>query len=255
MTGQGRASIADRVKELRRQMGVNQAEFGGFFGVDQSIVSKWEKGSELPGSKQLIRLGNFARERSDKELFWESAALDLDAFDQLADWRAKVRRTLGNIANDNIYVPLLETTSGGVPFPAGLIPASARLSVRSHRLRSSGKSFSIGNLVYDQPDWPTAGDVLLLDTNTTDLRNIPDHEFIAVRIQAANGKSFHDYAGTLLKVREAEHTQYRLWKQSDSIYLGLSLDGHGPIKLPGLDSRVLGSVLAWVKRRVEREKE
>lgn len=42
------SSIARRVRELRAKLGLNQIAFAKRFGVTQSTVSKWERGSQRP---------------------------------------------------------------------------------------------------------------------------------------------------------------------------------------------------------------
>lgn len=36
------------VKQIRRRLGLTQAQFGDLVGVDQSTVSNWEKGETTP---------------------------------------------------------------------------------------------------------------------------------------------------------------------------------------------------------------
>lgn len=44
-----KATTSERVKALRRQLGLTQAEFGALAGVTKGAVSLWEKGYNAPG--------------------------------------------------------------------------------------------------------------------------------------------------------------------------------------------------------------
>lgn len=50
--------MKDRIKELRKSLGMNQAEFGSKIGISNTAVSKWEKGENtIPESaiKSIVR--------------------------------------------------------------------------------------------------------------------------------------------------------------------------------------------------------
>lgn len=46
-------NLGSRISRVRRHLGETQAEFGERFGVDQSTVSKWESGKQVPESGHL----------------------------------------------------------------------------------------------------------------------------------------------------------------------------------------------------------
>lgn len=64
------SNVSRRVFELRKSLGMNQAAFGRLVGVDQSTVSKWESGRQLPDGTQLIKLAELAKQ-SPREFLGE----------------------------------------------------------------------------------------------------------------------------------------------------------------------------------------
>lgn len=56
-----KTSIADRIKRLRKDLGLNQTEFAARLGGgDQSLISKWERGEQLPNAEHSARLASMA---------------------------------------------------------------------------------------------------------------------------------------------------------------------------------------------------
>ena len=55
-----RPEWALRIWELRRQLGLNQAEFGHKFQSSAMAVSRWERGAQEPPSHSYIEIGNLA---------------------------------------------------------------------------------------------------------------------------------------------------------------------------------------------------
>ncbi len=45
--------FAERLKEVRGESGLNQQEFAALCRVQQSCVSKWERGTTLPDAEML----------------------------------------------------------------------------------------------------------------------------------------------------------------------------------------------------------
>jgi transcriptional regulator with XRE-family HTH domain len=250
MSDKDRASlIAARIKGVRDDMALNQTGFAALFEVDQSIISKWERGSEMPTVKHFIRLGNLSREYSDKKIFWEQAGIELAALDQFADQRT---RSKGASASEFRQVPSLDPKAKEViQFDSRLLDNPA--STRAMRISSSRESFKIGDIRYDPPTWPTASNVLLIDPGQSDLRKIAKGELIAVRIKSPDGKRYHDYVGNSLPSFQGDGTSYWLdLPAGDRVYIGRSVGSlpseQGPVKLAGLDSVVHGTVVAWIKK-------
>ncbi|EGQ3102779.1 TPA: helix-turn-helix transcriptional regulator [Staphylococcus pseudintermedius] len=57
--------VGQRIKQIRKNVGLNLEEFGEIFSVSKSNVSKWENGANLPNNKRLktiAELGNISVE-------------------------------------------------------------------------------------------------------------------------------------------------------------------------------------------------
>jgi transcriptional regulator with XRE-family HTH domain len=50
------AEISRRVREIRKRLGDNQAEFAARLGVTQGTVSKWESGKQIPDVDAILQL-------------------------------------------------------------------------------------------------------------------------------------------------------------------------------------------------------
>ena len=48
--------ISERVKELRLEKNLSQAEFGKIMSVSQDTVSLWEKGKSLPNTEYIVKI-------------------------------------------------------------------------------------------------------------------------------------------------------------------------------------------------------
>lgn len=48
--------IGDRIKSIRKQSGLNQAQFGCKIGISQDTVSLWEKGKSAPAVDSIISI-------------------------------------------------------------------------------------------------------------------------------------------------------------------------------------------------------
>jgi transcriptional regulator with XRE-family HTH domain len=54
------SNVSRRVFELRKKLNMKQGPFGRLLGVDQSTVSKWESGRQVPEGPSLIKLAEMA---------------------------------------------------------------------------------------------------------------------------------------------------------------------------------------------------
>lgn len=54
------SDIGRRIVALRQRLGLNQSRFGRQVGVDQSTVSRWESGRQMPGPVELSRIARLA---------------------------------------------------------------------------------------------------------------------------------------------------------------------------------------------------
>lgn len=58
-------TLGTRISRLRRHLGETQATFGERFGVDQSTISKWESGRQVPDSVHLDVIGSLEMGETD----------------------------------------------------------------------------------------------------------------------------------------------------------------------------------------------
>jgi SOS-response transcriptional repressor LexA len=68
------ADLPNRIKELRKRLGMTQKELAGFCTVSQVQISNWESGKDSPSPKALVRLGKLAGD-PDRAWWWEKAGL------------------------------------------------------------------------------------------------------------------------------------------------------------------------------------
>ena len=50
--------VSERIRELRKELNIGQAEFAKMCGVQQSCVSKWERGETLPDIETILIIAN-----------------------------------------------------------------------------------------------------------------------------------------------------------------------------------------------------
>lgn len=48
--------VAERIKEIRSENKLSQAEFGKLFSVSQDTVSLWEKNKSMPGVEYVVAI-------------------------------------------------------------------------------------------------------------------------------------------------------------------------------------------------------
>lgn len=64
----------DRIKELRKSLGLNQAEFGAKVGISNTAVSKWESGENAVPDSAIL---NICREFGVNETWLRTGAGDM----------------------------------------------------------------------------------------------------------------------------------------------------------------------------------
>ena len=252
MKGRSKGEYRDKVQALLDQIMVNQAVLAEMMGVAPSLISLVLKGEREPSIELLVRLGIVAIKHdleSQARWFLQEAGIDATALDRFIDMRVAAKAAP---AFDFVHIPSIDPKNKGtIPFPSSRLDNPA--STRFIRLGSSGKPFNIGDIVYNPPLWPTALDTLLIDPGQKDLREITHGDFVAVRIKSRDGRSYHDYAGPLIKFYSGDHTRFTLSVIDDKIYIGIAVSQSrsqlGPITMPGLDSEVLGRVIAWISNK------
>jgi transcriptional regulator with XRE-family HTH domain len=54
--------LGGKIKQLRKRLGMNQTHFGKLTGVDQSTVTKWEKGHQSPSREATARIAELSNQ-------------------------------------------------------------------------------------------------------------------------------------------------------------------------------------------------
>jgi len=67
---------AQRVINLREQMGLSQVQFAKLLAVTQGAVSRWESGVKQPSAEHFLQMGNLADE-NECLWFWRRAGVDV----------------------------------------------------------------------------------------------------------------------------------------------------------------------------------
>ncbi len=57
--------IADRIKQLREEKGVTQAELAKKLGITRSSVNAWEMGISVPSTQYVVELANIFKISTD----------------------------------------------------------------------------------------------------------------------------------------------------------------------------------------------
>jgi transcriptional regulator with XRE-family HTH domain len=244
-----------KIKALREATGMNQVAFAEALGVARSLLAACESvssKSRKPSTDMLVRLGSVAAEErryDDAKWFWEKAGMSTSALDNLIDLRVREKAAS---AGDFIEISALDPAIKEiVPFPARLLKNPA--STRFLRLRTTRKVFTIADTEFGPSTAPfSAGDTLLIDPSKTDLRSIGQGALISVRIKARDGINYHEYAGTLNRVFFGDGNHYWLGMKDRNVLIGYSSrrsprETDGPVVMVGLDSRVLGCLVAWIR--------
>ena len=69
-------NVGKKVEEIRHKMSMNQGEFGKFFDVSAMTVSRWERGGNPPGARELLILGRLAHTAGfNGWRFWQLAGI------------------------------------------------------------------------------------------------------------------------------------------------------------------------------------
>lgn len=75
MTG----NVGKHIEDVRHKMSLNQTDFAKFFRVSAMTVSRWERGGNSPGARELLILGRLAnRVGSNGRHFWQLAGITRD---------------------------------------------------------------------------------------------------------------------------------------------------------------------------------
>ena len=64
----------ERLKELRKSLGINQIEFGKRLNVTKQCISNWENNNIMPSIDMLIRISKTFSVSADYLLAWTTSA-------------------------------------------------------------------------------------------------------------------------------------------------------------------------------------
>jgi transcriptional regulator with XRE-family HTH domain len=52
--------LSEAIRQVRFDARMTQLEFAGYVGIEQSIVSQWERGRRAPTTDRLLKIGSLA---------------------------------------------------------------------------------------------------------------------------------------------------------------------------------------------------
>ena len=58
----------EEIADLRKKLGLTQAQFGQLFGAHPITITRWESGEYEPNAHQTMLLENFKKSAQDKEV-------------------------------------------------------------------------------------------------------------------------------------------------------------------------------------------
>jgi transcriptional regulator with XRE-family HTH domain len=222
-------NTAQRVTALRESLGINQAKFAKALGVTHPLVSQCESGDREPSTDMLIRLGKVAVNSGsydDAKWFWEKAGLDMKTLDAFVDQHAKDHYAA---APEFVTVEPLEEGGETISFSARML--DHRASTRCVRLGHSEPPFG-------------RGDIILIDTHVTDLREAADGDIFAIQHGKAASSAFSLSIGVLVKKQVSAEPVFHfvIERPHGDLLIGSSRgDGDTEIVIP-----VVGKVVAWM---------
>ena len=203
----GMNDVSDRIRILRKELGLTQHELGKAAGVTKSAVSQWEKGSSIPGRDALLSLQNTFRINPDWVITGQGPmrASEGEATAELPAVRVSGQ---GNVSEAPAQVgrpvPLISWVQAGdwseavdhlqpgdaeewLPSPVRVGPHAFALRVEGDSMTSPypGRSYPPGTIIYVDPDIaPTPGKPVvakLTDTNEVTFK---------IYVEEASGKKY-----------------------------------------------------------------
>ena len=69
--------IADRIKQLREQRGLTQAELAKLLGITRSSVNAWEMGISVPSTQYVVELAHLFKVTTDYLLCADAATVNV----------------------------------------------------------------------------------------------------------------------------------------------------------------------------------
>lgn len=136
-------SMAEKIKDLRRRLGIDQTQLAERIGdVDQTTISKWERGKTKPNAARSAKLAELAGETVGEWLGVEPVSAK--------DVRAKTVRVVGDLQAGNWREALEWDYDDQYDVPALLDPALPGYPLKGYVVRgqSMNKIYPDGAIVY-----------------------------------------------------------------------------------------------------------
>lgn len=67
--------VGNRIKTIRRNLGLTMEQFGSELGTTKAVVNNWEKGRNLPNKANLLLIANIAKVKVETLLSEEEPSL------------------------------------------------------------------------------------------------------------------------------------------------------------------------------------
>jgi len=169
--------FSDQIREFRKSLGLSQGEFAEEIGVQQPILSQWEKGSREPSADKYVKLALLSKTYSYFELFMSKAGIDWSKLSKrLSSEIGRIVRASSAPSNGLVTVPVLRDSvhvadprlapehkiEYRIPLPAEMIPRPDKTS----GIRASSNEM--------QPMFGV-GDVVLIDSSEIDHYKLVGH--------------------------------------------------------------------------------
>ena len=81
-------NVGKQIEEIRRKMSMNQTDFAKLFKVSAMTISRWERGGNPPGARELLILGRLANKAGCSGWhFWQLAGITRAECERALDGR------------------------------------------------------------------------------------------------------------------------------------------------------------------------
>lgn len=246
----GQLKSETKVASLLSATGLNQAQLADEIGVAPSLISLVAKGEREPSVELLVQLGKVAMQRGLKTealWFWKRAGIDSAVLDAALDLRMREKTA---DASEFTFIEALDPEDKEtIPFPSRVLKTTSL--ARFLRVEAPGEPFKIGHQDFGgEVRKYKAGDILIVDTRQTDLREIEDGAIVALRMKSGNKTC--DCFGEVRRSIFGEDVRYYFLHIAADVdkNVGISRakykkDKGTPVKLFGDGSYVLGRVIGW----------
>lgn len=102
--------VGNRIKTIRRNLGLTMEQFGNELGTTKAVVNNWEKGRNLPNKANLLLIANIAKVKVETLLSEEEPSLiqlmiegfEATCYELSDEIKAKLLASDPNVARDKI---------------------------------------------------------------------------------------------------------------------------------------------------------